>query len=76
MSFFFIIIFFQIYFLGHRLYDEELLPSPIEKLARDCDTSLHKVQLMKASFYVDENAPLGLILRFIVEYYRNIVDFT
>lgn len=43
-----------------REYYENELHSPIEKLARDLDTSLHKVQLMKASFYVDENAPLGV----------------
>ncbi|XP_065225044.1 nuclear pore complex protein Nup98-Nup96 isoform X2 [Planococcus citri] len=41
-----------------REFYENELHSPIEKLARDLDTSLHKVQLMKASFYVDENAPL------------------
>lgn len=42
-----------------RDFHKELVHSPIEKLARDLDTSLHKVQLMKASFYVDDNVPLG-----------------
>lgn len=36
-------------------YMHEEFPSPVEKFSKMHDSSLHKVQLMKASFYVHDD---------------------